>query len=96
MVRIRVFRVRRVGVDKIAVLPMVRCEDGVTMKQYLWLKVSNDKYELPLAVADTARELAALCGVRLCAVNMGVYRAEKYGWESQYKRIEVDPEDNFQ
>lgn len=29
----------------------------------LWLKVSGDRYELPLAVADTAAELAKLCGV---------------------------------
>lgn len=29
----------------------------------LWLKVTSDAYELPLAVADTAVELARLCGV---------------------------------
>ncbi len=29
----------------------------------LWLKVSSDQYELPLAVADSAVELATLCGV---------------------------------
>ncbi len=29
----------------------------------IWLKVTSDKYELPLAVADTASELARLCGV---------------------------------
>ncbi len=29
----------------------------------LWLKISSDKYELPLAVADSAVELARMCGV---------------------------------
>ena len=29
----------------------------------IWLKVTSDEYELPLAVADTATELARLCGV---------------------------------
>lgn len=29
----------------------------------IWLKISSDRYELPLAVADTARELAQMCGV---------------------------------
>ncbi len=30
----------------------------------IWMKVTSDKYELPLAVADTARELAEICGVK--------------------------------
>lgn len=30
----------------------------------IWMLVSSDEYELPLAVADTARELAEICGVR--------------------------------
>ena len=29
---------------------------------YLWLAVEADEYELPLAVADSARELAEKCG----------------------------------
>lgn len=29
----------------------------------LWLKISSDKYELPLAVADSAVELARMCGI---------------------------------
>lgn len=28
----------------------------------IWMKVSHDKYELPIAVADSASELAKLCG----------------------------------
>ena len=32
-------------------------------KSYIWMKVSSDKFELPEAVADTAVELAKLCGV---------------------------------
>lgn len=28
----------------------------------IWMKVSKDKYELPEAFADTAVELAELCG----------------------------------
>ena len=32
------------------------------MGKYLWLAVEADKYELPLYVADTARELAEKCG----------------------------------
>lgn len=32
------------------------------MNKYLWLLVEADEYELPLVVADTARELAEKCG----------------------------------
>ena len=31
--------------------------------KYLWIKVTNDEYQLPLAVADTSSQLAELCGV---------------------------------
>lgn len=33
------------------------------MGKYLWMCVEADEYELPLAVADTAKELAEKCGV---------------------------------
>lgn len=32
------------------------------MNKYYWLLVEADEYELPLVVADTARELAEKCG----------------------------------
>lgn len=33
------------------------------MNKYLWMVVEADEYELPLAVADTARELGNLLGL---------------------------------
>lgn len=30
--------------------------------RFLWMEVSNDEYELPLAVADSALELAKVLG----------------------------------
>lgn len=32
-------------------------------EKYVWLLITTDKYELPLAVADTAVELAGMIGV---------------------------------
>ena len=32
-------------------------------EQYVWLLITTDKYELPLAIADTAVELAGMLGV---------------------------------
>lgn len=33
------------------------------MKRYLWLAVTPDKYELPLAVAESAGKLAMILGI---------------------------------
>lgn len=33
------------------------------MKKYLWMAVDADEYELPICVADTARELGEKYGV---------------------------------
>ena len=30
----------------------------------VWMEVTMDEYELPIRIADTARELAKMCGVR--------------------------------
>lgn len=31
--------------------------------KFIWMKISHDRYELPLAIADSARELGEICGV---------------------------------
>ena len=33
------------------------------MQKYYWIRVTKDKYELPIAVGDTSEELAKLVGV---------------------------------
>lgn len=37
-------------------------KEGLKMK-YLWLAITADKYELPIYVADTCKELAEVIGV---------------------------------
>ena len=43
------------------------------MGKYLWMCVEADEYELPIAIADTARELAQKCGTSLSNVETNVY-----------------------
>lgn len=38
-------------------------------KKYLWLAVEADEYELPLAVTETARELAEIFGTTTNSVQ---------------------------
>lgn len=59
------------------------------MKQkYLWLAVETDQYELPIAVADTAEELANYFGVKQTTVFNCVMRGRN-GRENGYKYIRV-------
>lgn len=37
--------------------------------QYIWMKITKDKFELPVAVADSCEELADICGVSAYTVR---------------------------
>ncbi len=45
----------------------------------LYLKVTTDKYELPLAVAESPRELAMMCGTTANCVMSAISHHHK-GW----------------
>lgn len=36
--------------------------------QKVWMRITRDKYELPLAIADSAEELAEICNVERSTV----------------------------
>ena len=55
----------------------------------LYLKVTKDKYELPVAVADSKKELARMLG----RYESGIYRAFKEGRESCYVQVEVEDDE---
>ena len=57
----------------------------------VFMRVTNDKYELPVAVADTLSELAHMVGVDPSSVWHALHR----GWKkSTYVAVEVDDYDN--
>ena len=63
------------------------------MKMILYIMVTRDKYELPLAVDDTAAELARMVGVTTNAVLSGISKARKGKLKkAKYIRVEVDNE----
>ena len=57
----------------------------------LWMKVSDDKYELPEAVADSVNELAEMLHISPMTIY-GCINKLKHGKikYTTYKRIEVD------
>jgi len=62
------------------------------MDKFLWMAVTPDELELPMAVADTARELTAMLGLKgnmvakmYCMTNQG-----KIKNHYKYKIVKVE------
>lgn len=64
--------------------------DQKKMKK-LFLKVTKDKYELPLAVADSQRELARMLGIHQSTIARSLIRAKK-GSRTEFREVEIDDE----
>ena len=59
----------------------------------LWLKVTSDEYELPVAVADTAAKLAELCDTTEGTIYSSMSHMKHGQWSPYRKvRIEIDEE----
>ena len=56
----------------------------------IWMYVTDDEYELPMAVADTCAELAKLVGVTTNAIRLDRYRARLNGNKSRFVKVTVD------
>lgn len=63
--------------------------DGKEIK-YLYIATTRDKYELPIAVADSTKELAEMLGMRHETVS--IYMCNSYNKKGFYK-INVEGED---
>lgn len=60
----------------------------------LYLKVTNDEYELPEAVADSAKELAELCGVAARTIHDCIRKVQLGTIKrSQYIRVFLTKEE---
>ena len=59
---------------------------------YLYMKVTRDKYEFPVAIADSAPELARMVGVKTQTVQSCICRV-KSGKNCGYYKIVVEDEE---
>ncbi|MBE5957725.1 MAG: hypothetical protein E7254_02535 [Lachnospiraceae bacterium] len=59
----------------------------------VWMKIEKDKYELPVAVANTAQELANICGTNVHSV-MSIVSKTKKGIikKPTYIKVEIEEE----
>ena len=62
-------------------------------RRCLYLKVTKDKYELPLYVAETAREMAAHEGTTENAVYSSISHYEANKCNTQYRRVYLEGDD---
>lgn len=59
----------------------------------VWLKVTTDDLELPVAVADSASELAEICGTTRNAIMSTICHARRYGYRSRYVRVYIEEDE---
>lgn len=58
----------------------------------IWLKVSNDQYELPEIVADTAGDLARKLGINKNCIFSAISHSNKKGYKCIYRKVVIDDE----
>lgn len=62
----------------------------------LWVAVTQDEYELPVAVADTARELAEMFGVKTMTVISDVSRYRRKQMKTRFRCVDVEDDGDIQ
>lgn len=59
------------------------------MRKFLWMQITKDKYELPIAVADSAGQLAQITGENKSNIKTQAMRAMQ-GSSTSFIRIELE------
>ena len=63
------------------------------MYQYIWMKVTNDKYEYPVEIADSAGQLAIKCGTTAESIRSAIYHSKKTGYRCIYQKVKFEEGD---
>ena len=58
----------------------------------IWLKVTNDQYELPEIVADSAEQLAQKLGITKNHIFSAMSHARKKGYKCSYRKVVIEDE----
>ena len=59
----------------------------------IWMKVSNDEFELPVAMGDTAADLAKECGVTEASIYSSMSKARHGIRKTLYRKVRIDLDD---
>ena len=63
------------------------------MAETYYMEVTKDKYELPVAVAETTGELARIRGVAHNTIKSVMYHAKRKKSECKYIKVVIDEEE---
>lgn len=55
----------------------------------VYIMITKDEFELPLAIAESAEELARIVGVSKIAVHSGASRNARHGTWSRFRRVTI-------
>lgn len=67
----------------------VRCN----MADYVYMEITKDKYELPVAIARNEPELAKICHTTVTAVKSGISKRKCIGKWSRFVKVDVSEVD---
>ena len=56
----------------------------------IYMKITKDKYELPIAVASSAKELAEICGTTRNAIMSSISKAKVGIIRPRYIRVIIE------
>ena len=56
---------------------------------YVYMQVTKDEYELPLAMADSIPKLAEMIGIKTQSIYDSMKNAKKLGRKTPYKKVDV-------
>lgn len=68
-------------------------EGSEDRSRFVWMKVSDDEYELPVAVADSLAALARLCGVTEASIYSSMSKARHGIRKTLYRKVQIDLDD---
>ena len=64
------------------------------MKNVLYMKVTKDEYELPVAVADSISLLARMLGISKKTIESSMSKSRHLGYRSVYVKVELEEDDD--
>ena len=62
-------------------------------KNTIWMYVTDDKYELPIYIGDSCKELAEILGVKENLILCDRSRRKREGKKSRYLKINIKGDD---
>ena len=64
-----------------------------TMPDYVYMEITKDKYELPVAIARSEPELAKICKTTVIAVKSGISKRRCHGKWSRFIKVDVEEDE---